>query len=97
MLGSIEAGKRLGNFAVHVLDRAQHSLAEIALVVAIAQLNRLVLARGSPAGHGGAAAGTIGEEDLGFHGRVSAGIENLSGGDLRDRGHTIRAAEVSFR
>ena len=64
---------------VDVVDRLQHAFAEIAPLVAVAQLQRFVLAGGGSAGNGSAAAGAAFQDDIGFNGRISAGVENFAG------------------
>ena len=44
LVSGIEVRQGVGNFAIHILDRLQHALAQVALLVAIAQFHRLVLA-----------------------------------------------------
>ena len=44
LVGGIEIGQGVGDLAVHVLDRFEHTFAEKALFVAVAQLDRFVLA-----------------------------------------------------
>ena len=60
-----------------VLHGELHALAAVALRVAVAQLERLVLAGGRAARHGGAASRSARERDVGFDGGVAAAVENF--------------------
>ena len=82
----VDAGQRRSDDLVDVLHRLEDALAEVAPLVAVAQLDRLILARGGAAGHGGGGEGTVGQDDVGFHRRISAGIEDLPGVNGLDRG-----------
>jgi len=71
LLGGVQAHEGLGDLGIDVLDRAQHPLAEIAVRIAVAQLDRLARpggrARGNrrPAHHAGF------EENVAFDGRIA--------------------------
>ncbi len=80
----VHALQRLGDLDVHVLHGLEHALAEITALVAVAQLAGLVDAGGSAGRNGRAADGAVVERDLHFHGRVAAGVENLSGADVHN-------------
>jgi hypothetical protein len=56
----------------------EHAFAQVALLVAVAQLYGFVFAGGSTAGNGGAAHGTVVERNFGFYRGVAAGIKNLT-------------------
>ena len=64
---------------VDVVDRLEDALAEIALLVAVAQFDGLVGAGAGAAGHGGPADGAVVEDDFDFDGRIAAAIENFAG------------------
>ena len=64
---------------VDVLDGLEDALAEVALLVAVAQLDGLVGAGAGARGDGGAADGAVGEDDVDFDGRVAAAVEDLAG------------------
>src|SRR5690606_39159356 len=81
------AGQRLGDRAVDVADGLQHALAQVARLVAVAQLHRLLGAGGCTGRHGGAAERSIGERDFGFKGGIAAGVEDFAGVDPGDAGH----------
>ncbi len=65
-------------FAVDVSDRFQHALAQIAALVAVAQLQRLAAAGGGARRHRRAALGAGGQDDVHLHCRITAGIQNLT-------------------
>ena len=73
--------------AVDVVDRLEHALAAVALLVAVAQLEGLAAAGGRAGGHGEAAPGAALEGDLHLDGGVAAGIEDFTGQDVDDLGH----------
>ena len=70
-----------------VLDRLQHALAEVALRVAVAQLERLVLAGRGAGRNGRAAERAAVEADLGLDGGVATRIQNLARVEPDDLGH----------
>ena len=74
----------LGDAPIDIFDGAQHALAEVARLVAVAQFEGFVLAGGGAGGHRGAAARAVFEDDVGFDGGIAARIENLPADDARD-------------
>jgi hypothetical protein len=84
---SMPTHEALGDVRVDVLDGLADALAEVALLVAVAQFEGFVLAGGGARGDGGAAERPAAEDDVGFDGGVSAGIEDLAGDNRRDLGH----------
>src|SRR3546814_2741533 len=66
----VQAGQHVEDLVVHGLDRLQHALAAIALLVAVAQLDRLVGAGRGAGGHGGAAEGAALQSDVDLDGRI---------------------------
>ena len=76
-----------GEDGLDVLDGVEHALAHVVLLVAVAQLDGLVLSGAGSGGDGGAALGPAGEGDVGFDGGVSAGIEDFAGGNGNDLSH----------
>ena len=83
----IHAAERLKNLAVDRLDRVAHALAEIALLVAVAQLDRLMRPGRGARRDAGAAARAVFEHDIDLHGRIAAAIENFPADDVDDGGH----------
>ena len=78
----VHAVERLADLAVDVLDGLVHALAEVALLVAVAQLDGLVRAGGGAGGHGGAAERAVLEHDVDLDGRIAAAVEDLAGVDI---------------
>ena len=70
-----------------VLDGLEDALAEVAALVAVAQLDGFVLAGGGAAGNGGAAHGSAVEDDVDFDGGIAAGVEDFACVDRDDLGH----------
>ncbi len=70
--------QRRGDLAVDVADRLRHALAEIAALVAVAQLERLALAGRRAGRHRRAPERAAVERDLHFDRGVAPRIENLS-------------------
>ena len=85
----IVADQGLGDLLLDVLHGLQHALAQVAVLVAVAQLHGLVLAGGCPAGHRRAPRGAAGDQHVGLDGGVAAGIEDLPGPDLLDDRHVF--------
>src|SRR5690606_29861278 len=83
----IETLQRLRDGLVDVGHGIEHALAEIAGLVAVAQLDRLLGARGGARRHHRAAKAAVGERDFGFKRGVATGVEDFAGVDLGDRGH----------
>ena len=77
----------LEDFAVDGLDRLLHALAEIALLVAVAQLDRLMRAGGGARGHRGAADRAVFQHHIDFDRGIAAAIENFAANDVDDGGH----------
>ena len=84
LVGGVEVDDLGGDDLVDVLDGLGDALAKVAALVAVAELNRLELARGRARGHGRAALGATAEVDVDFYGRVAARIERLAGPDVAD-------------
>ena len=72
---------------VDVLDRLEHALAAVTLLVAVAQFKRLVFAGGRPRRNCRRPGRTGFQLDLHLDGGVAAGVQNLSGVDLSDFRH----------
>ncbi len=60
-----------GDHVVDVLDRLLHALAEEPGLVAVPELNRLVLARGCARRHGRPTHGAVFKDDVNLHRRVA--------------------------
>ena len=86
----LHAGQRLEDLAVDRLDRLEHALAAVALLVAVAQLDRLVGAGGGAGRHRGAPEDAGFQHDVHLDGGIAAGIEDFTGDDIGDFGHGKR-------
>jgi hypothetical protein len=89
LLGGVEPQDRLADLGVDVLDRAHDALAEVALRVAVAQLDRFLRARRRAGRHGRAARVAGLEDDVGLDRGVAARIEDLAGDDVDDGAHVL--------
>src|SRR4029453_9414647 len=76
-----------GDHLVDVLHRAAHALAAVAVVVVVAQLDRLAFAGGGAGGHDGTTERARIEPDFDLDGGVAAGIEHFTGMGGTDLGH----------
>ena len=83
-----------GELVVHRRDGLQHALAEVAALVAVAQLHRLALARRGARRHGGAAHGAALEDHLDLDGGVAAAVEDLPREDRINRCHDYSSSFV---
>ena len=79
LVEDVHALQRLSDLDVDVLNCLEHALAEVTALIAVAQLASLVDTGGSAGRNGSAANGAVVERDLDFHGRIAAGVQNLSG------------------
>ena len=79
LVEDVHALQRLSDLDVDVLNCLEHALAEVTALIAVAQLASLVDTGGSAGRNGSAANGAVIKRDLDFHGRIAAGVQNLSG------------------
>ena len=99
---AVERNQRLVDFhlllGVHAADRVEDlagdggnrlldALAEVARLVAIAQLDRLVRSGRGARGHGRAAVGSVLQHDIDLDGRIAARIEDFAADDVDNGGH----------
>ncbi len=82
----VRARETLRDRLIDGLDCFPHTLPRVALLVAIAQLPRFVLARARAARDRGAAKGAALQPNVYLHRRVSARIKNLPPDDFADAG-----------
>ena len=87
LLEGVEADDLRRDDVVHVLHRLQHALAEEPGLVAVAQLQGLVLARGCARGHRGPAHGPVLQDDVDLDGRVSPRVEDFPRFHVFDDAH----------
>ena len=83
----VHAGERIEDLAVDGVDRLLDALAEVARLVAVAQLDRLVRAGRGAGRHGRAAHGAVLEHDVDLDRRVAAAVQDLAADDVDDGGH----------
>ena len=86
LVPGVHAAERPGDLPLDVLDRLGHPLAAVALA-AVAQLQGLAAAGRGAGRHRRAPPRPSFQKAFDLEGRVTAGIENLSGVDLVDREH----------
>src|SRR5262249_58225818 len=72
LVGRVAADGDPGQGGVDVLDGLGDALAQVAALVAVAELDRLVGARAGPGGDRGAAEGPVGQDHVDLDGRVAA-------------------------
>lgn len=89
LVGNLTAEEPGRELVVDVAHRLHHRFAEIAGLVAVPQLQGLTGAGGGAGRHGGPAQVPGSDDDIGFNGRVAAGIEDLTGTDTGDLGHGV--------
>lgn len=84
---SVASGKTRDGFRdrrIYVFDGFQHAFAVIAFLVAVAKLQRFVLARGRAAGARRAALAAVAQRDLGLDGGVAARVHDFAADDGYD-------------
>jgi hypothetical protein len=86
LVGGEHAAECGSQLAVEVFDGVQHALAKVAGLVAVAEFAGFVLAGRGTAGDSGAADDAAFEDDVGFDGRITAGVDDLSAADFNDGG-----------
>ena len=87
LLLGVHVAERLEDLAVDGLDRLLHALAEIARLVAVAQLDRLMRAGGGARRHRGAAHRAVFQHHIDFDRGIAAAVENFAADDVDDGGH----------
>ena len=97
LVGRIHGLECIGDRRVDVFDRLLHALAEVAGLVAIAQLHRLLGAGRCTRGHRGAAEAAIAQRDFRFKGGIAAGIEDLAGENVVDGGHACSVVRFNSK
>ena len=83
----IDADQFLADVLVHRVHRLQHALAQIACLVAIAQLHSLMRAGGGTRGHSGAAKAAVFQQNVHLHRGIAPAIKDFAGVDVDDGGH----------
>ncbi len=97
LVESVPARQLEGQRLVDVLDRGEHALAAVALLVAVAQLHRLVHSGRRTGRNSRAANRSPGQQDLNLYRRVAPRVEDLSRDDGVDqRGHGLILLLTAF-
>ena len=79
LIADVETNQLVGDLHVDVLDRLQHALAEVSLlVIRVTKFNRFVRAGAGSAGDGRSAAMSVFGFDIHFHRWIAAAVENLA-------------------
>jgi hypothetical protein len=78
LLDRVHADEFFGDHVVDILDRLEHALAAVALLVAVAQFQRLVDAGAGAARHNRRADHAAVQTDFGFHRRVATAVQYLT-------------------
>jgi len=89
LLERVETADLAGDGRVDVLDGLEHALSQVALFVAVAEFDRLVVAGRGPGGDGRASEGAVIENDIDLDCGIAAGIEDLARLDVFDNAHRI--------
>ena len=79
--------QRLGDLLVHVGHRVERALAEVAALVAVAQLNGLERARGRAGGNGRTTEGTILQHNFHLDRGVAARVQDFTPEHIDDDAH----------
>ena len=83
----LEADEGIGNFVVHMANGIKRALAQIAILVAIAQLNGLECARRRAGGNSRTTEGTILQHNFHFNGGVAARVQDFTPEHIDDDAH----------
>ena len=89
LVGRVAADDDLGQRAVDVGDGLGDAFAEVARLVAVAELDRLVDAGAGPRGDGRPAERAVGQDHIDLDGRVAAAVQDLAPADLGDRSRLL--------
>ena len=87
LLAGVQAEHRFADLGVDVLDGFQHALAQVALHVAVAQLDGFARAGRSARRYCRAAHGAGFQQHIAFDGGIAAAVQNLAGDDVNDCTH----------
>src|SRR5690554_6073479 len=84
------------NLAVYRINRFQDALTQITGSITITQLQRLAGTGGCTRRRTSGADGAVFQNNIGFNGRVAAGIQNLTGFDVGNLGHSDRSPDLLY-
>ena len=79
--------QRSTQYAVHIRNGLSHTLAEIARMVAVPELDGFAGSRRCAGGHSGAGKAAICERYLGLNGGIAAGVQDFPGVDVDNLDH----------
>ena len=96
LVQGVHADQALSQLGVHVGHGLLHALAQVAVLVAVAQLAGLVHAGGSAGGHSGAAHGAVLQDDLHLDGGIAAGVNNFTAEDINNFKHLFHGNQAPF-
>ena len=96
LIQDVHAHQALGNLGIHVRDGLLHALAQVAALVAVAELAGLIDAGGSAGGNGRAAHDAVLQIDLHLNGGVAAAVQNLAAEHV-DNFNNLLHGKISFR
>ncbi len=85
----LKPADRLENLAVDRVHGLLHALAAVALLVAVAQLHRLMGASRGAGGNRGAAKRAVLQDYVDLDGGVAAAVKDFAADDIDDRGHKV--------
>ena len=89
LVSCIFTQQQVADRAIDVGHGLQHALAQVTALVAITQFQRFTRTGGGTGRRAGAAHDAAFENYIGFHSRVTTGIENLTAFDVDDLCHCV--------
>ena len=87
LIVGLEADERVGDLIIHMANGIQRALAQITLLVAVAQLNGLERARGRAGGNGRTTEGTILQHNFHLDRGVAARVQDFTPEHIDDDAH----------
>src|SRR5690554_4495583 len=84
------------NLAVYRINRFQDALTQITRSITITQLQCLAGTSGSTGRCTSSSDGAVFKDNVGFYGRITAGIQNLTGFDVGNLGHSSGSPFVQY-
>ena len=87
LIVGLEADKRVGDLVIHMTNGIQRALAQITLLVAVAQLHGLERARGRARGNGRTTEGTILQHNFHLDRGVAARVQDFTPEHIDDDAH----------
>ena len=97
LIQDVHADQALSDLGVHVLHGVLHALAQIAALVAVAELAGLIDAGGSAGGNSGTAHGAVLKIYLNLNSGIAAAVQDLTAQDVNDFDHLLHSGSDSFR